>query len=95
MVKTSVKVKFPTQFSKYIKDQKVIDFEGEKFIDFIDYLEKTFGNDIKGRLFEEEGEIRPYINFFIGEKNIKSLNGMDTKINNGDKISLLLSRAGG
>jgi len=95
MVTTNVKVKFPSQFTKYINNQSTVDFEGEKFFEFIDYLDEKYGNNIKDRLFEEDGEVRPYINFFIGEKNIKSLNGMHTKVNDGDKISLLLSRAGG
>ncbi|GAA3648213.1 hypothetical protein [Flavivirga jejuensis] len=91
---TNVTLKFPSQFSGYINNEKTAQFEGEKFSDFINYLDDTFGY-IKERLFDENGELRPYINFYIGKKNIKTLQGLQSEVSNGEKITLLLSRAGG
>ncbi|WP_340200598.1 MoaD/ThiS family protein [Ascidiimonas sp. W6] len=94
MKTTNVSLKFPTQFSKYINNVKQLNFEGNSFSDLVNELDATYGN-VSERLFESDGEVRPYINIFIGKKNIESLNGLDSTINDGDQISLLLSRAGG
>jgi molybdopterin converting factor small subunit len=94
MKKTRVEVNFPPQFSKFIYDIKTFEFEGDNVSDFINKLEFTFGN-IRERLLDNEGNVRPYINVFIGQKSIKSLQGLNSVIREGEKISLLLSRAGG
>jgi sulfur-carrier protein len=94
MEKTQVKIKFPTQFGQYISNIETLEFEGNKVNDFITTLDNIYG-EIRERMFEEDGQVRPYINIFVGSKNIESLDGLNTKVNQGDSISLLLSRAGG
>lgn len=94
MKKTNVTLKFPTQFAKYINNIEQLNFEGDTFTDLVNELDSTYGN-VRERLFEENGRVRPYINIFIDKKNIKSLQGMNSVVNEGDQISLLLSRAGG
>jgi sulfur-carrier protein len=94
MEKTHVKINFPTQFGQYISNIDTLEFEGNKVNDFINTLDNIYG-EIRERMFEGDGQVRPYINIFVGSKNIESLDGLDTKINPGDSISLLLSRAGG
>jgi molybdopterin converting factor small subunit len=93
-MKKSVILKFPSQFSSYINNEKTAEFDGDKIADLLEHLEDTFGN-VKERIMEDDGKLRPYINFFVGAKNIKDKEGLNTLIENGDKITLLLSRAGG
>ncbi len=50
---------------------------------------------IKPHLFNEGGELRPFVNLFVGEHNIKDLQGVETPIKDGDKIMLIPSIAGG
>jgi adenylyltransferase/sulfurtransferase len=50
---------------------------------------------IKPHLFNDGGELRPFVNLFVGESNIKDLQGVDTPIKDGDKIMLIPSIAGG
>jgi len=87
-------IKFPVQLSKYINNIKEIDFEGESVLDLINYLENNYGNVLE-RLLDENNELRPYFNLFLGDKNITTLNNLETQLSTNDKISLLLSRAGG
>ena len=37
----------------------------------------------KPHLYNGEGELRPFVNLFLGEKNIKDLQGLDTPLNDG------------
>ena len=94
MEKTHVKIKFPNQFGQFISYIDTLEFEGNKINDFVDTLDETYG-DIRERIFESDGRVRPYINLFVGSKNIESLEGLNTKVHNGDTVALLLSRAGG
>jgi adenylyltransferase/sulfurtransferase len=46
-------------------------------------------------LFNDSGELRPFVNLFVGENNIKDLQGVNTPIQDGDKLVLIPSIAGG
>jgi adenylyltransferase/sulfurtransferase len=39
--------------------------------------------------------LRPFVNLFVGENNIKDLQGVDTLVKDGEKIMLITSIAGG
>lgn len=90
----NIRLKFPSQLSGYINDVESIQFEGKTIRDLLDYLDKAYG-DIKERLVEESEDIRPYLQLFIGKKNITALNALDSEISNEDTFTVLLSRAGG
>ncbi|RJP48642.1 MAG: MoaD/ThiS family protein [Anaerolineaceae bacterium] len=50
---------------------------------------------IKPHLFNEGGGLRPFVNLFVGAHNIKDLQGVNTPIQDGDKVMLIPSIAGG
>ena len=50
---------------------------------------------IKPHLFNEAGELRPFVNLVLGEDNITDLQGLSTVIKDGDKLVLIPSIAGG
>jgi len=50
--------------------------------------------DIKQHLYQN-GELRSFINIFVGEDNIKNLDGLDTKLAPGTEIMLVPAIAGG
>ncbi|TDE29418.1 hypothetical protein E0I61_09685 [Flavobacterium ranwuense] len=94
MTTKKIQIKFPVQIAKFINNIKEVEFEGESIIDLLNHLENTYGNVLE-RLLDENNEVRPYFNLYLGENNINTLNGLSTKVVQNDKISLLLSRAGG
>jgi adenylyltransferase/sulfurtransferase len=50
--------------------------------------------DIKQHLYQGT-ELRSFINVFVGENNIKNLQGLDTKIAEGETLMLVPAIAGG
>jgi MoaD family protein len=50
---------------------------------------------IEKHLYKEDNTLRDFINVFLGEENIKNLNGLDTKIKDGDTVMLVPAIAGG
>ncbi len=46
-------------------------------------------------LCHETGELRPYVNIFVGTENIRDLQGLDTTVAGNTTLSVLRSVAGG
>ena len=46
-------------------------------------------------LYNSQGGLRPFVNLFLGEENIKSLQGLDTPVGEEDILRLVPSVAGG
>jgi sulfur-carrier protein len=50
---------------------------------------------LKPHLFNESGELRPFVNLFKGEENISFLQGLKTPIGENDSLRIIPSIAGG
>ena len=61
---------------------------------FLKLFEK-FGEDIKTVLVKKTGELNDHVVIMLNEKNIRSLDDLNTKIKNKDEITLLPAIAGG
>jgi adenylyltransferase/sulfurtransferase len=51
--------------------------------------------DIETHIYGEGGEPRSFINIFLGEVNVKNLNGLETTLADGSVITLVPAIAGG
>jgi molybdopterin converting factor small subunit len=47
------------------------------------------------RLLNPEGELRPYVNLFVGRANVRALQGLATVVPAGTIVSILPAVAGG
>jgi molybdopterin converting factor small subunit len=50
---------------------------------------------VKFHLVDSEGNLRKHFNVFVNGTHIRDLNGMDTPLNDEDKVILMASAAGG
>jgi molybdopterin converting factor small subunit len=50
---------------------------------------------LKPHLYNQQGTLRHFVNLFLGEKNIKDLQGLDTPLKETDRLLLVPSIAGG
>ena len=50
---------------------------------------------LRDRLASEQGEIREHINIFIGNEDIRFLDGLATRISDGAEISIVPAISGG
>jgi molybdopterin converting factor small subunit len=51
--------------------------------------------DIRQHIYDELGELRTFINIFVGEANIKNTGGLHTKLEPGASVMLVPAIAGG
>jgi molybdopterin converting factor small subunit len=47
------------------------------------------------RILTPEGELRPYVNVFVGERNARRLDGLQTELAEGDVLAIIPAVAGG
>ena len=60
----------------------------------IDALEVRFPG-IRGRILDDQGKARPYVNIFVDGENIKESGHEGTRLSNGNLVFILPSVAGG
>ena len=90
----SVKVRIPTPLRKLTKEQAEVDVAGGTIREVVDDLERQFPG-FKERMCDENGEIRRFVNVYIGEEDIRFLSGLDTAIPDGELVSIIPAVAGG
>jgi molybdopterin synthase sulfur carrier subunit len=66
---------------------------GGTVADVIADLEKRYPG-MKERLMDDKG-VRRFINIFVGDEDIRFLDGLKTELKAGDKISIIPAVAGG
>ena len=87
-------LRIPTPLRAYTSGKSEVQVTGVKISEALTDLTNQFPA-IKPHIFNEAGELRPFVNLFVGENNIKDLQGVDTPIKDGEKIMLIPSIAGG
>ena len=90
----SVKVKIPTPLRKLTQNNAEVDAAGGTIRELVDDLEKQFPG-FKERMCDDAGELRRFVNVYVGEEDIRFLEGLDTKIPEGEQVSIIPAVAGG
>ena len=89
-----VKVRIPTVFRKFTNDESVVDLEPGTIADLVDQLETRFPG-MRGQLITAEGQLHRFVNVYVNDEDARYLDKLDTKVSDGDTVSLLPSVAGG
>jgi molybdopterin synthase sulfur carrier subunit len=50
---------------------------------------------VAGRLYDDEGKLRRFVNVFVGDEDIRFHEGLDTPVADGGTVSILPAVAGG
>ncbi|MCW6036669.1 MoaD/ThiS family protein [Spirulina subsalsa FACHB-351] len=90
----AVKVLVPTTLQKFTNNQAVIEATASNITELIEALEQD-SPGIKGRICDESGKIRRFLNFYVNSEDIRFLENMDTPLSDGDEVSIVPAVAGG
>lgn len=90
----SVIVRIPSPLRKITDGASEVECTSTTVKDMIDELESRYPGT-RERLCDDSGEIRRFINIFVGEEDIRFLDGLETKIEDGQEISIVPAIAGG
>ena len=51
--------------------------------------------DLRKHLYSDNGELRAFVNIFLGQDDVRHLQGVNTKIKENDQLRIVPSVAGG
>lgn len=86
-------IKIPTPLRVYTGNQAKVDVSGETIGAALQDLVKQYP-DLKPHLFEDD-KLRNFVNVFIGDEDVRFLDGLETEIDDDDKLRIIPSIAGG
>ena len=89
-----VKVRIPTPLQKMTNNQPEIQAKGATISELIENLEKNFPG-MKGRICDEAGKVRRFINIYVNDEDIRFLEKENTRVKDGDEVSIIPAIAGG
>jgi molybdopterin synthase sulfur carrier subunit len=87
-------VRFPAMMKYYLNNQAEFFVPASTVNELVDQVIEQYPS-VKFHLVDSEGSLRKHFNVFINGIHIRDLNGMDTVLNEADKIILMASAAGG
>lgn len=90
----SVTVRIPTPLRPYAGGAAELEVAGATVGDVLKSLSATHAG-LRQRLFTPEGQVRRYVNVFVGSDDINGRGGLATPLRNGDVIAIIPSVAGG
>lgn len=91
----SVTVKFPTQLRPFVGGAAELEFDGVSTLrDIVGRLQQDHP-ELAERVVDEKGEIRRFINVYVGDEDVRFLDGLNTSLEGGEVVSVLPAVAGG
>ena len=90
----SVSVKVPTPLRKVTNGASLVNADAANVRELIDDLERQFPG-MKDRLCDEDGSLRRFVNVFVGDEDIRFMQGLETPLQEGEEISIVPAVAGG
>lgn len=90
----SVRLKIPTQLRELTGGSPELDVEAGTVREI---LEKVGAEhpDLLDRVLDGDGEIRRFVNLYVGDEDVRFLDGMRTPVADGQVVSILPAIAGG
>ena len=90
----AVQVLIPTPLQKYTNDQASVEVEASTVDGLLAALEGHFPG-ILGRLTDESGKLRRFLNVYVNSEDIRFLDNQSTPLADGDEVSIVPAVAGG
>ncbi len=90
----AVAVRIPTQLRSLSDGASEVTVEGETVGEVLAALDRAHPG-FRGRLFDETGQLRRFVNVFVADEDVRFLKGLDTKVEAGTTVSIIPAVAGG
>ena len=87
-------LKIPTPLRPYAEGQAVVTVQGQTVADALHALVAQYPA-LEKHLFSEAGDLRPFVNLFLGEEDVRHLQGIETELKDDDVLRIIPSIAGG
>ncbi|GBE00885.1 sulfur carrier protein CysO [bacterium BMS3Bbin06] len=89
----AVKVKIPTPLQRLTNGREEVEAAPGKVIDLINDLDSRYPGI--GERISEDGKVRRFVNIYVNDEDIRFLQAEETKVKDGDEVSIVPAIAGG
>jgi molybdopterin synthase sulfur carrier subunit len=90
----SVSVRVPTILRSYTGGAPEVTAEPGILREVISNLDAAYPG-IGGRLLDDDGKLRRFVNVYVGEEDVRFAAGLDTPVPAGSRVSVIPAVAGG
>jgi molybdopterin synthase sulfur carrier subunit len=90
----SVSVRIPTILRTYTGGASEVTADGGTLSEVIESLESSYPG-IRGRILDDQGAIRRFVNVYVGNDDVRFLEALDTSTPEGAQVSVIPAVAGG
>lgn len=87
-------LRIPTPLRPYAEGRTEVTVSGSNVGEALDDLVSQFPS-LKKHLFNDANVLRPFVNVFLGDEDVRHLQGVGTPLKEGDKLMIIPSIAGG
>jgi molybdopterin converting factor small subunit len=88
-----VTVRIPTQLRSLTAGEETVKAQGGTVREVIEHL-STNHPGIRERLLNEKG-VQRFVNIYVGDEDIRFLQGLETQLRGGEEVSIVPAIAGG
>lgn len=90
----AVVVKIPTQLRTLTGGNAEVEAAGATVVEVIEDLERRHAG-VRERLLDESGQLRRFVNIYVGGEDVRFLDGVRTQTPEGASVSIIPAVAGG
>src|ERR671910_1631804 len=88
------RVLIPTPLRPYTNQQDTVEVDGATVGELLSALTARYG-DLRKHLYSDEGKLRSFVNVYLNDDDIRYLEKENTRLKDGDVLSIVPSVAGG
>jgi len=89
-----VSVRVPTILRTYTEGESEVSASGATLQEVLDDLDSSYAG-IKARILDDNGELRRFVNVYVGNDDVRFLDNLATPTPDGTQISVIPAVAGG
>ena len=90
----SVSVRIPTILRTYTNGESEVSADGGTLAEVLESLDTSYPG-IKGRILDDQGAIRRFVNVYVGNDDVRFIEGLQSPTPEGTQISIIPAVAGG
>ena len=90
----SVEVRLPTVLRSHAAGKSAVTLEGGTIGEVLSALVAEFPG-MAGQVLTEDGSLHRFVNVYVNDDDVRYLDQLDTKVSDGDTVSILPAVAGG
>jgi molybdopterin synthase sulfur carrier subunit len=87
-------VRIPTILRTYTGGESEVAADGATLLEVLDDLDAHYAG-IKGRILDDHGDLRRFVNVYVGNDDVRFLDNLATPTPDGVQISVIPAVAGG